>query len=154
MKDNSKSNNKEIYQKVTSYTNNSNEDFNSVSNIELDRSDNSQQRSFKQDPLLKWLTRQEFKDSYRLLNPESKEFSWSSRNLGSRIDQIWITEELADGLYEAEIQEIDVYTNSNHKAAVAKMNLNHLIEVYRAAEIKRANHQRTIFLCEEATKED
>ena len=50
-------------------------DFNSVVNNELDRSDNPKRKSEKQDPLIKWLTRQKLCDIYRMINSESREFS-------------------------------------------------------------------------------
>src|SRR6185436_12315269 len=68
-------------------------DFNSVVDVNLDRLTKSKKKQQKPNPLLGWLERQEFKDTFRLINPESKEVSWSGRGSGSRIDYIWITEE-------------------------------------------------------------
>ncbi|CAG8672809.1 156_t:CDS:1, partial [Paraglomus occultum] len=110
--------------------------------------------SEKQDPLLKWLMRQELCDTYRTINPESKEFSWSSRDSSSRIDQIWITEDLSYGLYDAEIQEMDICTNSDHNVVLAKLDLKHLIATWSSADLKRLGQQRTIYLYDKATKED
>ena len=60
-------------------------DFNSVVDLELDKSESSKARTIKQDLLLKWLTRQNFRNAYRLVNPEKKEFSWSGRGSESKL---------------------------------------------------------------------
>ena len=129
-------------------------DFNSVVDVNLDRLTKSRKNQPKPNSLLGWLERQEFKDAFRLINPESKEVSWSSRGSGSRIDYIWITEELANGLYEAEIQLMDICTNSDHNAVVAKIELDHLITPYSAAKIRKENMKRTVIMYDKATKED
>ena len=129
-------------------------DFNSVVDVNLDRLTKSKKKQPKLNPLLDWLERQEFKDVFRLINPESKEVSWSGRGSGSRIDYIWVTEELANGLYEAEIQLMDICTNSDYHAVVAKIELDHLITSYSAAAIRRGNFKRTVIMYDKATKED
>ena len=49
---------------------------------------------------------------------------------------------------------MDICTNSDHSAVVAKVRLNHLLSNYSLAELKIKKVTRTIFLYEEATKED
>ena len=65
-----------------------------------------------------------------------------------------MAEELASGLLDAEIQEMDIWTNSNYKVIVARINLNHLIAIYKKAEIKKENYQKTVLLYDKATKKD
>ena len=49
---------------------------------------------------------------------------------------------------------MDLCTNSDHKAVIAKMDLSYLITPYSAAEIKKENFKRTVFLYDKASKED
>jgi len=48
-------------------------DFNSVVDVNLDRLMKSRKNQPKPNPFLSWLERQEFRDAFRLINPESKE---------------------------------------------------------------------------------
>ena len=130
------------------------EDFNCVADINLDRKTNQKKKQGKPNPLLNWFKRQEFKDVYRTINPDLREYSWSRGDSESRIDYIWITEELSEGLYEAEIQEMDVCTSSDHGAVVAMMELGHLMSPYSAAKALKRKYERTVYLYNEATKED
>ena len=130
-------------------------DFNSIANADLDRRTTpNKKKNVKPNPLIGWLERQEFKDAFRVINPEARVFSWSGRGSESRIDYIWLTEELANGLYESEIQEMDVCTGSDHNAVLAKMELGHLVRPYSAAEIRKEKHERTVFLYNEAGKKN
>ena len=79
-------------------------DFNYVPDQTLDRKcPRSQHKKF---PLYKWLYKQEFVDSYRVINPDSKEFTWSRQDQSSRIDQIWTSKELGLGIVEAKIEKM------------------------------------------------
>jgi len=49
---------------------------------------------------------------------------------------------------------MDTCTNSDHKAVMAKIDLSYLITPYSAAEIKRENYKRTVFLYDKASEED
>ena len=130
-------------------------DFNSVADIDLDRQTEPKKKKYsKPDPFIGWLERQEFKDAFRVVNPEAREYSWSGRGSESRIDYIWLSEELTNGLYEAEIQKMDVCTSSDHDAVLAKIELGHLIRPYSAAEIRKEKQERTVFLYNEARKEN
>jgi hypothetical protein len=71
-----------------------------------------------------------------------------------RIDQIWITEELANNLSDAEIQDMTSYTNSDHGAIVARVELNNIVALHKVAKLKKFEQYRTIFLYEKASKED
>ena len=129
-------------------------DLNCIVDADLDRLQKSKQKSKKQDPLIRWLSRQEFQDAYRVINPNERKFSWSGRKQETRIDYIWVAEDLASSLLDAEIQEMDIWTNSDHGAMVARINLDHLIATYGKAKVKKENHQRTVLLYDKATKED
>jgi hypothetical protein len=65
-----------------------------------------------------------------------------------------MTEELASGLIDAEIQDMSNCTNSDHSAAVARLELNHITAWHKVSKLKKLEQYRTIFLYEEAAKED
>jgi exonuclease III len=129
-------------------------DLNCIVDPELDRSSILKYSSFKKEPIIKWLIGQNFKDSFRIGNPKSKEFSWTNGESSTRIDQIWMTEELASGLIDAEIQDMSSCTNSDHSAAVARLELNHITAWHKVSKLKKLEQYRTIFLYEKAAKED
>ena len=112
-------------------------DLNCIVDPELDRSSILKYSSFKKEPILRWLIGQDFKDSFRIANPRSKEFSWTNGESSTRIDQIWMTEKLASGLIDAEIQNMSNCTNSDHGAAVAKLELNHITAWHKVSKLKK-----------------
>jgi exonuclease III len=84
-----------------------------VNNI-LDRL-NPQTTEYKRLPIFNWLKRQDFTDSFRSLHPAEKAYTWSSQEAATRIDYIWLSETLAAGLQEANIEEAESITDSDHK---------------------------------------
>jgi exonuclease III len=129
-------------------------DFNSISNPELDKSHYQNTSSVKPSPIINWLKKQEFVDTFRTINPRSKEYSWTNGEVSTRIDYIWISEDLSYGLIESELHEMDIYTCSDHKVVMAEIELNHLLSVASVADIKRFQNTRTIFLYEDASEEN
>ncbi|CAG8843453.1 20385_t:CDS:1, partial [Gigaspora margarita] len=57
-------------------------------------------------PIVNWFGRQGCYDTYRILNPQGTDHTWSRVKLDTRIDYIWITENLALGLKEAKIEDM------------------------------------------------
>ncbi|CAG8502002.1 20703_t:CDS:2 [Gigaspora rosea] len=51
-------------------------------------------------------------DTNRTLNPQGKDYTWSQRDLRTRIDYIWVTENLAMGLKEVKVENIATYTGT------------------------------------------
>jgi exonuclease III len=74
-----------------------------------------QAANFKRLPIFNWMKKQNFSDSYRDMHPTSQEFTWSNGEAATRIDYIWISEELASGLQKAEIEDAEKITESDHK---------------------------------------
>lgn len=129
-------------------------DFNSILDSELDRTQNIERKWLKKDLLLNWLQRQEFQDSFRTMYPKAKKFTWSNGETSTRIDQIWVSEELSCGLFDTEIQEMDIYTSSDHAAMIARIDLGHLGATQSAASCRKKGYTRTVFLCDKATNEN
>ena len=63
-------------------------DLNCIVDADLDRLQKSKQKPKKQDPLIRWLSRQELQDAYRVINPNERKFSWLGREQETRIDYI------------------------------------------------------------------
>src|SRR5690242_5331563 len=127
-------------------------DFNSIIDTELDRT--PKLKYIKQDPFLNWLQRQEFANAFRTIYPKSRKYTWSNGDTSTRIDQIWVSDKLSYGLFDAEIQEMDVFTNSDHGAMIVKIDLKHLSSSQSATAYKRNKQTRTVFLYNKASKEN
>jgi len=127
-------------------------DFNQVVDVALDHS-NSNRKKHK-FPIFKWLRKAGFVDTFREVNPEMREYSWTNNVTETRIDYIWASEGLSSGLVDARIQEVEIFTGSDHKVVTAKILLNRLIGKKSIAKIKRNGSFRYKFLFEEMQEED
>ena len=89
-------------------------DFNHTANNVLDRQ-HPQSESFKRLPIFNWMKKQNFSDTYRDMHPTSQEYTWTNGEAATRINYIWISEDLASGLQKAEIEKAEGITKSDHK---------------------------------------
>jgi endonuclease/exonuclease/phosphatase family metal-dependent hydrolase len=80
------------------------------------------------------------------MHPTSQEYTWSNGESATRIDYIWISEELASGLQKAEIEEAEEITESDHKIIRAEIWIKHIIAKNNKAEIRRKRYSRTLYL--------
>ena len=60
-------------------------------------------------------------NTFRKLYPTFKKFTRSNEIVKSRIDYIWISNELGKGLLQCDIIEADNITNSNYSLVTAKL---------------------------------
>ena len=128
-------------------------DFNhTVDNI-LDRQ-HPQTTNYKRLPIFSWMKKQDFRDTYRDLNPIGQQFTWSNGEAATRIDYIWISDGLVSGLQKAEVEEVEDITESDHKIITAEIWIKHIIAVKSKAEIKKKRQSRTIYLYDQAKLED
>ena len=128
-------------------------DFNhTVDNI-LDRQ-NPQPVNYKRLPIFNWLKKQEFADTYRRLHPDSRRYTWSNNEAATRVDYIWVSEDLAAGLQSAEIDEAEGLTESDHEIIKAEIWVGHVTANNSKAEARQKNQMRTIYLYEEAKEEN
>jgi exonuclease III len=129
-------------------------DFNYVVDSKLDKLSSSKNNCSRTLPLHKWIMRQGFGDTYRICNPELRGFTWTGNDIQTRIDQIWITEDLQLGLEQAEIVDAEYITSSDHNIVCAMLMFEHLIQTHSVAEMKKKDITRTIYLYDKATKEN
>jgi exonuclease III len=128
-------------------------DFNHTANNILDRQ-YPQAANFKRLPIFNWMKKQNFSDSYRDMHPTSQEFTWSNGEAATRIDYIWISEELASGLQKAEIEDAEGITESDHKIVRTEIWIKHMTSGNSKAEIKRKRQSRTVYLYDQAKEEN
>ncbi|CAG8805449.1 806_t:CDS:2, partial [Cetraspora pellucida] len=62
-----------------------------------------------------WLKRQDFTDSFKKLHPTERTYTWSNQEAATRIDYIWLSETIAASFQEANIEEAEGITSSDHK---------------------------------------
>ena len=60
-------------------------------------------------------------DAFRKLHPYEKAFTRANNSVKSRIDFIWLTKNLAQGLMYCDIVNTDTITNSDHAIVIAKV---------------------------------
>ncbi|CAG8789619.1 46269_t:CDS:2, partial [Gigaspora margarita] len=60
----------------------------------------------------------------KTLNPQGTDHTWSRGKLGTRIDYIWITENLALGLKEVKIEDMVCFTGSDYNIPLVEVKLN------------------------------
>src|SRR6185295_12888050 len=128
-------------------------DFNHTANNILDRQ-HPQSKNFKRLPIFSWIKKQNFCDTYRDMHPTSQEYTWSNGEAATRIDYIWISEELASGLQKAEIKEAEEITESDYKIIRAEIWIRHMMAKSSKAEIRRKRQSRTLYLYEQAKEEN
>ena len=100
-------------------------DFNGVQNLKLDRI-NSVLRGTETN-LIKTIIDRGYKDYYRLVNGNTKEYTFYKninqiRKPSSRIDQIWVALGKADVLIQAKIINTEFSAHSDHDAMMISIN--------------------------------
>jgi exodeoxyribonuclease III len=87
-------------------------DFNQIVNPVLDKSTagSKKPRALIHNMLIK----EKFLDTFRLMNPEAREYTWSNGQTSTRIDQIWISREVKGRIVKAKIEQMDCTTGSDH----------------------------------------
>ena len=94
-------------------------DFNYIRSKTLDQ--NSKESKRKQSlPLLAQLESSGCEDVYRKIHPYKREFTQSNGKICSRIDYIWASRELSQGLINCKIIDADYITGSDHKIVQAQ----------------------------------
>ena len=129
-------------------------DFNHVVDRELDKCSNGLSMVSKVLPLHKWFKNQGFVDIFRMVNPDLMKYSWSGQGVETRIDQIWVSEDLKYGVLAADIVEADTITASDHAIVTANITMKHVVQLHSAAAERKKEISRNIYLYDEATKED
>jgi hypothetical protein len=88
-------------------------DFNAVMNPKKDRKGGSSPRA--ESEIFKDMKESGLQDIFRVINGGQKQFTWEERNLGSRIDMIWTSEEITEVTRSAEIDDFREEISTDHK---------------------------------------
>ena len=99
-------------------------DFNCIVDLELDKISESRAGNHRVSKIHRWLSKNDFIDAFRFLHPTEREVTWSNSQSGTRIDQIWVSENLMESLTTAEILDMQFVTCSDHKATSMSLWLN------------------------------
>ena len=97
-------------------------DFNALSNTDLDTNNKNCKNQGLGKTLLEWLRNKDYIDTFRYLNPYKREYTWQKEESLSRIDYIWCGEEMSGIIDEVLVEDIAIYTGSDHKLIWAKIN--------------------------------
>ncbi|CAG8675505.1 36363_t:CDS:2, partial [Gigaspora margarita] len=138
--------------KKNPYMNNG--DFNCIVDLELDKISKSKTSSHKVSKIHRWLSMNNFIDTFRFLNLTEKEVTWSNSQSGTRIDQIWESENLMESLTRAEILDMYFVTCSDHKATSTTLWLNLQIFGLTVAVEKNRKHYKIVYLYDQTTAEN
>ena len=129
-------------------------DFNAISCTRLDTSNTKRKNQGIGKTLIEWLKNKDWIDTYRYLNPHHKDYTWQRDEVSSRIDYIWIGEEMSDFLNEATIEDINLITGSDHKIVTASLEVNKILRYGKLNRRDKNKPTRKIFLYHKATSED
>jgi exonuclease III len=132
-------------------------DFNRILDQNLDTT-NSQSRGRKPHlPLIKWIKSLGFAEAFRVCNPYVRKYTWANSSVQTRIDQIWISSKVKEGLTESDIEEMSLVTGSDHNLVWGRINTASFIS-YDSRNRSKANirniPKRKIFLYKEASEEN
>ncbi len=119
----------------------------------LDQSREDSKRTQKL-PLLNWLGNSDMVDTFRKLHPYEKKFTRSNDQVKSRIDYIWTSKDLGQGLISCKITDSDTITNSDHAIVSASIATGIMKKSRTAACDKRLKGKKWVFNLDKATEEN
>ena len=88
------------------------------------------------------------------MHPYKREFIWLNRKTYSRIDYIWASRELSQGLIDCKIIDADYITGSDHKIVQAQFTTGFSQKGRPIAISKRLKGKKQVLKLEKATEED
>ena len=82
-----------------------------------------------------------FGEVFRICNPTAKKFTWSNSLVQTRIDQIWISNKIKEGLKSSDIEEMDLITSSDHNLIWGEISTLSILE-YNTQNLSKANMKK------------
>jgi len=118
-------------------------DFNAIVDPKLDKYVYNKLNSNKKLPtseLLKILINHNLRDSYRIINPSTRKFTWNnSRGIHSRIDYIWISHSNSWNILDDEIFLSNLITSSDHFISSCILEIENITTAHTASKYITAN---------------
>src|SRR5205085_5007705 len=128
-------------------------DLNDIRCKNLDQSREDSKRTQKLF-LLNWLRNSDMVDIFRKLHPYEKKFTRSNDQVKFRIDYIWTSKDLGQGLISYKITESDTITNSDYAIVSASIATGIMKKSRTAACDKRLKGKKWVFNLNKATEEN
>jgi exonuclease III len=132
-------------------------DFNKILDQNLDTTNTKKKSRNSQLPLIKWIQTLGYREVFRSMNPDLRKYTWSNGTVKTRIDQIWVSTRIKEGLQKSDIEEMDLVTGSDHNLIWGEMRTFSFLD-YSIPNRSKANIEkipvRRIYLYEEASEEN
>src|SRR5205085_10478914 len=128
-------------------------DFNDIRSKTLDQSKEDSKRT-RTLPLLTWLENSNYEDTFRLIHPYKREYTWSNGRSNSRLDYIWASKDLSQGIIECKISDAEYITGSDHKIVLTQFITEFRQKSRSNACTKRMKGKKCILKLEKATEEE
>jgi hypothetical protein len=127
-------------------------DFNTLNNVDLDTNNKKRKSQRPGKPLFEWLKNRDQIDTFQYLNPHKKEFTWYKDGLASRIDYIWVGEEIQALIIDAGIEDVNMITNSDHNLIWSKFKTSEILSYGNFRKKAGKRPIRKVFLYHKATE--
>ena len=127
-------------------------DFNHIVNPAIDKQPST--KICKKLRLHTWLRSQNFIDTYRYWNRESRKFTWSNGSTATRIDQIWVSEKLKNRVKKAEIEKIETITGSDYSLVLLQLRSGSSFSRMKECALERKQTTRLVWNLDMALKEN
>ncbi|CAG8674913.1 8498_t:CDS:1, partial [Paraglomus occultum] len=88
--------------------------FNTVLNERLDMSSGERRSTDTSAKITKWLKNTDHIEIFRFCNPELIRYSWLNSNVSTRIDYIWIIQDMKNHILNSNIEQMETITDSDH----------------------------------------
>jgi hypothetical protein len=132
-------------------------DFNRISNAELDTTSPQVKGRKPQLPLVKWMKSLGYEEVFRSCNPTVKKYTWSNSKTKTRIDHIWVSNRIKEGVQKSDIEEMDIVTGSDHNLIWGSISTAPFLgfENRNLSKLNiRNTPKRRIYLYQKASEED
>ena len=128
-------------------------DFNDIRSRVLDQNSIESKRT-RTLPIIAWLESSSYEDVFRKIHPYKKEYTWSNGSSSSRIDYIWASRELSQGIIKCKISDAEYITNSDHKIVSAQFITGFSLKNRSLACSKRLKGKKRVLKIDKVTEED
>jgi exonuclease III len=132
-------------------------DFNKILDQDLDTTNEKKKKRVIKLPLIKWIQSLGYAEVFRRVNPTSKKYTWANKVVQTRIDQIWVSGGIKEGVLNSDIEEMNQVTGSDHNLIWGEICTHSFLEFSVASPSKTNKDlipERRIYLYKEASEEN
>jgi ribonuclease HI/exonuclease III len=132
-------------------------DFNKILDPELDTTNRKGKKKVNKLPLIKWIQSLGYEEVFRRVNPTLKKYTWANKVVQTRIDQIWVSGGIKEGVLNSDIEEMYQITGSDHNLIWGEICTHSFLE-FSVSSPSKTNKDlipaRRIYLYKEASEEN